>query len=123
MKFIIKLSPFAAANIKSMSSDKAKWVTEAIWQLQQDGIHAVSVDLIRLTSKQGYVVKVKSGIRLTVIEEDDGSLLVDDVFVNTEPRAKMAAGSTPHRQGEIPTYSATSAKRPASKKTTAGKTA
>ena len=122
MEFIIKLSPFAAANIRAMSSDQKKCVTEALLRLNEGGISAGSVDLIQLTSKQGYVLKTNLGIRLTVIEEGDGSLLVDDVFVKTAAETK-AAGSTPHKQGEIPTQRATSAKRPTAKKTATGKAA
>lgn len=92
LKKSIKLSPFAMANLKSMTSAQVQAVKEAIDLLQAGGIHTRLLETHRLPSKQAYVVNTGSGTRLTVMHEGGGHLLVDDVFVKTSP-ADIGASS------------------------------
>ncbi|MFH0132247.1 hypothetical protein ACGLHS_18710 [Variovorax sp. VaC1] len=101
----IKLSAFAIANIKSMTPAQVRSVNEAISKLQTDGIQTSSLNVTRLPSKQGYVVRANSGTRLTVMHGGGGHLLVDDVFVNTSPAAKKAVGSAITAEKKAPSRS------------------
>ncbi|MDN7717793.1 hypothetical protein [Burkholderia gladioli] len=119
----IKLSPFAMSNIQSMTRDQARSVKQAIEKLRAGGIHSEALEVSRLPSKQGYVVRAKSGTRLTVVHEGGGNLLVDDVFVSTSSAGEKPASSSPRKQGRAAVHLRTSTKKATAKKAAAAKKA
>ena len=76
----VRLSSFAVDNLSTLKPTQRAAVTRALEKLRSNGIHSSGLATQMLPSRQGYVVNIGAGGRLTVIHEGGGNLLVDDVF-------------------------------------------
>lgn len=89
----IMLSPLAEESIRALSTTRKAEVVSLLKRLQLNGVEKLGHFKVSAASENGYIIRTRSDVRITILPMEKGTYLVDDVFTKASLPPGAAAKS------------------------------